>query len=70
MSNAEVWRTVLCRVIDEPTWIPAKGSVQEEAVLQMAEMGWLVANPERPNGIGISDRGMDRYHQWGGQCAA
>ena len=70
MSNAEIWRSVLCRVIDEQTWIPDKGSTEEEAVLQMAEMGWLVAMPERPSGIGVSDHGMDRYHQWGGKQAA
>ncbi len=70
MVDGEILRQVLTRVIEEPTWIPAKESVEEEAVLEMAEMGWLIAEPERPSGIGISSRGLDRYHRWGGGLAS
>lgn len=70
MGNSEFWRTVLCRVVGDHSWIPTRGSGEEEAVLEMAEMGWLVADPERPSGIGVTDRGMDRYHQWGGKLVS
>ena len=70
MVDREVMRVVLSRVVNEQTWSPPKGSEEEEAVLQMAEMGWLVAAPDRSSGIGVAERGMDRYYQWGGSAAA
>lgn len=70
MVDMEIRRDVLVRVVADETWIPVRGTIDEEAVLEMAEMGWLVALPERPSGIGISERGMDRYYQWGGANAA
>ena len=45
-------------------------SIEEAAILDMAELGWIDANPAVESGIGITERGMERYIGWGGKLSA
>ena len=64
MSNVEILKSVLSHAVEDRAWIPVRDSVEEVAILDMAELGWIDANPATKSGIGITDRGMDRYATW------
>lgn len=70
MDAVDFLREVLFRSVEDRTWIPERDSAEEMAILDMAELGWIEANPERVSGIGITERGMERYVNWGGRAAA
>lgn len=70
MSATEFLRVILFRTIEDRSWIPERDSKEEMAILDMAELGWIEANPECVSGIGITERGMERYVNWGGRVAA
>ena len=70
MSDIETLREVLRRTVEDRAWIPERMSPEEAAILDMAELGWVDANPAVKSGIGITERGMERYIGWGGTFSA